>query len=286
MPIESASPPKDFGKMANEWGKIWTNDSPRFFPFFKLPLELRREIYSYVLIQDKQPLRLRRKTQAQRRVTDHSIAVLTTNRRVNAEAYPLFLSVNTFEISGGNNDWQWLKKLGDDGQKALRTVVCSNLSSRYSLPAFRTFNILAACPKLSLTITIHFHQLLWLYRNGIFRYLHGFSRATCSLATFADNRDLYPFCRQHMYGYDWAARAPSEIAWGEYGCKVLQLLLEIFTSECPEKCQLHKSRTEPHSASTLHIVYGYGCPNCYLYWSNASRSFPDTADEIERYLWP
>lgn len=271
--------------MANERG---VNDEPRSFPFFKLPLELRREVYSYVLYQEKQPLRLKRKMKAQRRVQDHSIAVLTTSRRVNVEAYPLFLSVNTFEIRGTNNDWQWLKKLDVGGQKALRKVVCSNLSSDFSLTAFRTFNILAACPKLSLTIAVHFHQLFYLYRTGIFRYLHGFSRTSCSLAKVGKDRDLYPDCSSHFNRnrHDWAARAPSEDSWNDFGGKTIQLLLEILSSECPKKCQLHRSRTEPRSASTLHIVYGYGCPDCYSYWRNVSRSHPDCADDITKYLWP
>lgn len=273
--------------MAERSGKSWANEEPRSFPFFKLPLELRREVYSYVLIQDKQPLRLSKKTSAQRRVQNHSLAVLTTSRRVNLEAYPISLSVNTFEIWGTAYEWQWLRKLGGDGQKALRKVVCTNLSSRHTWTAFRSFNILAACPKLSLTITIHFHELLSLYRHGVFNHLHGFSRATCSLATVEQNRDLYPYCRWHgnRSRYEWAARAPSKDSWDDYGAKAVQILLEMFSSECPKNCHLHKSRPESHSASTLHIVYGYGCPDCNDHPSNASSDYLDRADRVVRYLW-
>ena len=278
--------PKDSDTTANERGKRGANDEPRSFPFFKLPLELRREVYSYVLIQDKQPLLLTRKTKAQRSIQDRSIAVLITSRRVNAEAYPLFLSVNTFEICGTKYHWQWLRRLDVEGQIAFRKVVCSDLLSKYSPTALRTFTILAACPKLSLTITIHFHQLLLLYRLGTFRYLHGFSRATCSLATAEKGRDLYPYCESHGSRYNWAAYPPPEDSRGNYGRKVVQLLLEIFSSECPKTCRSHKSRTEPHSASTLHIVYGYGCPECPYDWRSASRSNPYCADDIIRSLWP
>ena len=237
------------------------DDGLRFFPFFKLPLELRREVYNYVLVEDKQPLRLVKRTKADGKSKNDSIAVLTTSRQVNLEAYPIFLSLNTFEICGTNSHWQWLKKLGPDGQKALRNVVFSTGSLSYNHSHFRTFNILAGCPKISLTINVHFDQLLNLYRMGIFRYLHGFSRATCARTTVEANGDLDAKCSKH--GSGWRLLIPCEDSWSEYAGKRVQVLLEQSLSACPKNCKVHKARTEPHSASVVHFMYGDGCPVCY-----------------------
>lgn len=231
----------------------------RSFPFLKLPLEIRRNVYKFVLVQDKQPLRLTKKSKASGR-SKNNIAVLTTSHEVNVEAYPVFLSVNTFEISGTHSDCQWLKKLGPDGQKALQRVVFTNGSLSYSSATHRTFNILARCPKLSLTIKIAQQHLMMLDYMDVFRYLHGFHRATCSRATAEERADLQ--AKYSYWGSDFSVAICSEDSWREHEAKSIQPLLEEFTSACPKKCKAHKARTPSHSMSVVHIICACICRDC------------------------
>lgn len=250
-------------RSANDGREVPSQDSPKSFHFFQLPLELRREIYGHVLVQEKQPLRLIETTKTQKTTDDHSTAILTTSRQVNAEASPIFLSGNTFKINGHAKHWQWLKNLGADGQKALRNVVFASTSEAHSFPyshaKFRTFNILAGCPKLSLTISMRCWQLAELYRMGTFRYLHRFSEATYVLK---EDRVSILSCRQHRM---LLTRDLSERNAGrDRGHKAIQMLLQDCLSACPERCPSHRSRKEPHSASTLHIMCWCEYPFCLL----------------------
>ena len=233
------------------------------FPFLKLPLEIRRYVYKYVLVEDKQPLRLARKSKTCERSKNNSIAVLTTSREVNIEAYPVFLSVNTFEISGTHRDWQWLKKLGPDGWKALRKIIFINGSLSYSSTTHRTFNILARCPRLSLTIKIAQNHLMMLNYMDVFRYLHGFYQATCSRATVEESAELQ--AKYSYWGSDFSVAICSEDSWRELKAKRVQPLLEGIMSPCPKKCKAHKARALSNSMSVVHIICACHCPDCHTY---------------------
>lgn len=273
---------------AREGDRALAGDRLRYFPFLKLPLELRRDVYTYVLIQDKQPLRLTKRTKTNGESNDDSLAILTANRQVNLEAFPVFVSVNTFKIYGTNSDFQWLKKLGPDGQKSLRNVTFSTSSLSYFLSNFRTFNILAGCPRISLTINVHLHQLINLHHTGIFGYLHGFSRATCSrAATVIESEDPHPHaaarlprCPEHRNGCavlkDCVSR-PFNDSYREYGSKRVQLLFEQFLSACPKNCKVHKARSETRSASVVLAVCGCDCPDCYAHLASGAISLSGPA---------
>ena len=237
MPGGSATP-------ADEGNRALSEDELRPFPFLKLPLELRRDVYNYALIQDKQPLRLTQKTEADGEFKNDPIAILTTNRQVNLEAYPIFLSVNALRICGTKKELQWLKKLGPDGQKALRKVLFCNgyIATAYSLPIFRTLNVLAGCPQISLTIKIHFFQIVALYHTGFYGYLHGFSRAT-----FVDCKESRERCSDQSFRRPFADTH-------DYGGKCIQRLLEQLSSACPKNCKVHKAKAEPHSAGITLVI--------------------------------
>ena len=247
---------------ANDGGRPLPKRSLKPFSFLQLPLELRLKIYGYVLVHEKQPLRLLktpRKTQLT--TSNHSLAILTTSRQLNTEAYPVFLSGNTFSLNGTTAHYQWLKKLGASGQAALRNVIFAGTSVAHSHPYsqtnFHIFNILAGCPKLSLTIDMHCAQLVSLYHMGTFDYLHGFARASYVLQ---EDRASKPWCPPHAV--KWARYMPAGNSWREIGEEAVQMMLQDFLSVCPEKCLSHRSRRERRSASTLHIVCRYGCLFC------------------------
>lgn len=246
---------------ATEGNRALPAGALRSFPFLKLPLEIRQYVYQYALVEDKQPLRLAGKSKACETSKNNSIALLTTSHGVNIEAYQVFLSVNTFEISGTRSDWQWLKRLGPDGQKALRRVVYTNGSLSYSSATSRTFNLLARCPKLSLTIKVHIHHLMVLRDMGYFRYLHGFNRATCSRATVEESADLQEKC--FYWGSKRHVNICSENSWREHKSESIQPLLEGFTSACPKNCKAHKAETHSHFMSVVHILCACHCRDCH-----------------------
>ncbi len=239
MPGGSATP-------ADEGNRALSEDELRPFPFLEVPPELRRDVYKYALIQDKQPLFLTKRRKADRDSKNDPIAILATNRQVNLEAYPIFLSVNTFRICGTNNELLWLKRLGRNGQEALREVVfCQDcIATAYKLTTFRTFNVLAGCAQISLTILIHLFSIVDLYHTDIFGYLHGFSRAT--LQESGESREI---CSNHRAG-----RSIISEDTREYGGKCIQRLLEQFSSACPENCKVHKAKAEPHSTGITLII--------------------------------
>ncbi len=221
------------------------------FPFLKVPPELRRDVYSYALMQDKQPLRLTKRRKADEDFKNDPIAILTTNRQVNPEAYPIFLSVNTFRICGTNDELRWLKRLGPNGQKALREVLFrqDDIVTAYKLTTFRTFNVLAGCVQISLTIIIHFFQIVDLYHTDIFGYLHGFSRATLE-----DSGESHERCSNHKAGWSIISEDTRE-----YGGKCIQDLLEQFSSTCPKNCKVHKAKAESHSPRVTLVICRCGC---------------------------
>lgn len=227
------------------------DDEPPPFPFFMLPLELRQYVYSHILVQDNQPLQLTRRPKSDKQPKNDATAILATSRRVYVEARPIFLSGNAFSISGTLADYKWLTGLGPEGREQLRKVTLSNVSQSYSESNYRTFNKLSGCPKLSLTIKMYGRHLVNLDHLGVFKYMHGFSRATISEDLSGVDRDCYVY--QHgMIGYE---------------CKVedeyLRLLLGRLESACPTNCRVHKARGSRVSAATVHIDCRYGCPLCY-----------------------
>ena len=230
-------------------------DRPLTFPLFKLPAELRLHIYSYVLVQAKQPLRVIRRADCEHTPRNHATAILATNHQVYSEARPVFLSGNTFMIRGNLVDHKWLNGLGREGWKYLRNVTLLDGSQLYSFLSKRCLDLLSKCPGLSLTIKIHCTQLYNLDMIGVFENLHGFKQATAAEIL----PGLYRACRKRNH----AALGMSS-SWAiDEGEEYVENLLGKLESPCPSTCSMHKARdTLPYTAS-VHIDCDYGCEYCY-----------------------
>lgn len=224
------------------------------FPLLELPLELREHVYSSILVQDKQPLRLTRRPRFDNHPKNDATALLATNHQVYLEARRIFLSGNQFLIRSTIVDHKWLKGLGSEGQGMLRKVTFLNGSQTFCSSNYHTFNILSKCPNLSLIIKVHYRQLFNLIQMGIFKFLHGFSRATI----VQDLSSIDINCGVHGH---WSHKMSSSERTAED--KQVRLLLEHVESACPRNCRMHKSRVTPVSSSTVRIEFEYGCPDCY-----------------------
>lgn len=213
-------------------------DSSPLFPFFNLPLELRQYIYGYVLVQEKQPLRLARRRKADHQPKSDAAAVLATNRQVYLEARPIFLSGNAFMIRGTSSDGKWLRNLGPDGQKQIREVTFL-AGTRPSSLNQRAISLLSVCPKLSLTIKLHCRsQSGTVGQNSVFEYLHGFSQVT-------------------------VAEEPSQCIERGIWDQHVELVLNHLKSACPADCKMHKARDISAFSNSVHLDCIYGCSECY-----------------------
>ena len=225
------------------------DDASPSSPFLKLSLELRDHIYGYVLVKDEQPVYLTKRRKSDKRPMNNTVAILATSRQVHLEARRIFLSGNTFVICGNADDHKWLKGLGPDGQTLLRKVIYENGIQSYTVSNYRTFNVLSGCPKLSLTIKVHYAQLLNLNKMGVFKYLHGCLGATVNKYSSGEDRE----CTQHGYSMS-DPKKDNEL---------VETLLNHFKSTCPKNCRMHGARDAAHYTATVHIDVDYGCPRCY-----------------------
>ncbi len=228
--------------------KLAVNASPSS-PFLKLALELRDHIYGYVLVKDEQPVYLTRRRKSDTRPMNNAVAILATSRQVHLEARRIFLSGNAFVIYGSVDDHKWLKGLGPDGQTLLRKVIYENGIQSYTVSHYRTFNVLSACPKLSLTIEVHYGQLLNLKKMGVFKYLHGCLGATVNKYSSGEDRE----CTQHGFS----------MSDPKIDNALVDTLLNHFKSTCPKTCRMHGARDAAHYTASIHIHVDYGCPRCY-----------------------
>ena len=235
------------------------------FPFLKLPPELRQNVYKFILIQDKQPLRPIKRPKLYPEPRKPASAILAANRQVYLEAHPIFLSGNEFLLRGTATDHSWLKALGSKGLKDLRKITyVKRLKYDWfnfqDWNSYRTFSLLAKCPRLSLTIIAHCHQISLLKEQRVFEYLHGFSSATVKKKTARSIQD----CGRRHWSDNRLVRPGKED-------EQVELLLEQFRSTCRRSCRMHKEIRDRagYRGATVHFDCDYGCYGC---WKDHARS--------------
>ena len=198
-------------------------DTSRCFFFLRLPLELRRQVYQFVLVVDGQPLcHMGRQN---RSGLQDATALLATSREIYLEARPIFLSKNTFLFRGTSTDYQWLKGRDPEDQQRLRRVSIMNASRAYNANNQRCVNILSKCPRLSLTVKATVPQLSRLEEMDVLKYLHGFS----SVHVQKDG--------------DISAR------YDQY----VRMLARTFKLQCPENCRVHGTTDRAGYTATIDI---------------------------------
>ena len=199
----------------------------------KLPPELRRHIYQYVLVVDRQPLC--QMGQPDRGRLHDATALLATSREIFSEARPVFLSGNTFMICATSADLKWLQSLGPQGQRQLRKVTFFKESKGSFQADGHCINTLMRCPRLCLTLKLTVPQLIKLERMDVFKYLHEFS-----VVTVAKDNDIN--------------------AWHNH---YVRMLARTFKMQCPKNCMVHKLMGRAGHIAIVHIDCRRECQHCY-----------------------
>lgn len=140
------------------------------FRFADLPAEIRNQIYRCILVQRKQPVKFA-KYQGGPNLKD--LAIVFTNRRIYSEAMPIFLSDNTFSITGKRTELTWLRRMRPEGRSELRnvTLVVSEHGYKHD---FNLHNALSLCPKVHLTLKVRPCRLVEASVEGSLRGMHGY----------------------------------------------------------------------------------------------------------------
>lgn len=140
------------------------------FRFADLPGEIRNQIYRCVLVQQNQPVKFGK---FQGGPTLKDLAIMFTNRRIYSEAMPIFLSDNTFSITGTRTEQTWLRRMRPEGRSELRnvTLVVSEQGHNHD---FNLYNALSLCPKVHLTLMVRPSRLVEASGEGSLRMMHGY----------------------------------------------------------------------------------------------------------------
>ena len=214
--------------------------------FVDLPAEIRNEIYRYVLIWHPQPVKLRRGG-----LTD--VALIFTNSKIYSEAMPIFLSENSFSITGTVAEYKWLTTLRPDGQSELRNVTLALSDLRLRLD-YSFFNALSLCPNVHLTLKARLGRLFWaLTQNTDFlSNMHGFAAVTAALPSEND------LCRRHR---NFAPTRRMKESRTDY-LERIQSLLPRFQDPCHSSCRAHSDWEGTHTQATIDVAIISNCFWC------------------------
>ena len=199
-----------------------------FFPFLKMPKELRLPIHRHLLVKETQPVRPRDLTEHDR-ASGPWTAILYTNREIYLEAYPTFLLENVFELGMCDGDYKWLKNLGDQGRDELRSLTVLTNDTPYDPRYMHTatiFDLLSACAKLALTIKTNYKELETLHDQGYLDSLHGYGGPDAVENTFVPDKN--PVHGSLASDLDFLGMD-----------RIMLPLLDQLRSSCPQECKAH-----------------------------------------------
>lgn len=228
---------------------ITEESPPTAFRFVDLPAEIRNQIYRYVLSHRRQPVRL---IGYQGGPTLRDLAVVFTNRFIYFEAMPIFLSYNTFFITGTRTEHTWLRRMRPEGRSELRKIIFEVSPASYNHD-YSVYNALSLCPQVHITLKVRPSRLSRAALEGALRNMHGF--ATVTSDTVPKETDL---CARH--------RRDGVVAW-ERTLKRDQMgriepVLQQFRAPCVGKCRVHKGRRGTHTQATIHLSFLETCYYC------------------------
>ena len=233
-----------------------SSDAPkRPLRFVDLPPEIRNQIYRYILIRRKQPVRLKR-YQGHEAPNLLDLSLVFTSRLIYSEAMPIFLSKNNFLIAGSRSEHAWLRRMRPEGRSELRKVTLA-ISAQGCNHDYSLFNALSLCPQVHLTLIVRPSRLaeLSLENSGNLRNMHGFAAVTSDV--LPKETSLCPFHRQQvMPGWELTQRRDR--------MRCFESVLRQFQDPCVGKCRVHKGRDGTHTQATIHISFAAACdPTCY-----------------------
>lgn len=208
------------------------------FRFVNLPGEIRNEIYRYFLIWHPQPVRLRTGG-----LTD--LAIIFTNRLTYSEAMLIFLSENSFFITGTSTEHEWLTRLQPEALSELRNVTLYISDSSLRLD-YRFFNALSLCTNVHLTLVATLRRLYWALtqHNDFSRNMHGFAAMTAALP---EETDVCPL--HELYPPDRLENDSRK----DY-LENIQSLLPQLQAPCDSSCRAHRGREGTHTQATIHVA--------------------------------
>lgn len=190
------------------------NDEPNAPPLLRLPPETRQLIYEYMLISPEQPVYLLGP------LAQCAAALFLTCKLVRSESITIFLSQNTFSLTGTLPEYHWLRRIEDVGRQELRKIIYKGERSWSHDQRF--FNTIARCERLELVIAVSYNrmqELSILDRKG-FKNMHGFARATAT-----DVGD----------GAQWIA-SPGYLPSQQ---SLNRRTVAHFLAPCPKSCRVH-----------------------------------------------
>lgn len=221
------------------------------FRFVDLPAEIRNQIYRYILIYHTQPVQIDKFYGGP---TLNDLAIIFTNRLIYSEAMPIFLSDNTFAITGQRRDHTWLRRMRPEGRNELRNITFK--VKRYGCKHdFSLYNVLSLCPRVHLTLEVRPSRLVEASQenNGSLRNMHGFVAVTSNALPKETDLCLY---------HQGTNRADLEVTQKRDLMRRYQLLLQQFQAPCVGKCRAHKGREGTHTQATIHISNDQTCFYC------------------------
>ena len=221
------------------------------FDFVNLPAEIRNEVYRCILVQDTQPVRPVGTWYAP---GSKDLAIISTNRIIYSEAMPIFLSENTFIISGSCKEHKWLRRMRPEGWSELRSVTL-HVSSTARVHDASLYKALSLCSRVHLTLNVYPSRLVQvsLENKGSLRNMHGFAAATSD--ALPKETDI---CAMHQT----LIRFPAIRATTLDCMRSYELLLQQFRAPCVGKCRVHRGREGTHTQATIHISFQQACFYC------------------------
>ena len=225
------------------------------FDFVNLPAEIRNNVYRCILVQDTQPVRPVRTWCSP---DPKGLAILSTNRLIYSEAMPIFLSENSFMITGSRKEYTWLRRMRPEGRSELRRVSLDVAPHAYLHDA-SLYNALSLCSRVHLTLIVRPSRLVAvsLENRGSLRHMHGFAAATSD--ALPKETDV---CAMHQRRIGIPATRAETLDEMLDCMRSYELLLQQFRAPCIGRCRVHRGREGTHTQATIHISFQETCFYC------------------------
>jgi hypothetical protein len=203
-------------------------------PLLQLPGELRNTIYEYALTE-KDPISYKNLL---------GVAILRTNRQIHQEAKNIYHMANTFIIGDDlSEDERWLQRIRREPTQRI-TYIHAGHNMGIISGLGPTFDLLAQCSDLKLTMEVPVNVLWRLFLSGYLRNLHGFSSIT-SMRT----------CK--------GKGTRTQVHWWKLWQRDLQQVQDHLVSSCPETCTLHAERERLDSNCVVHLHLLHCCSEAH-----------------------
>ena len=204
------------------------------FSLLQLPGELRNKIYEYALTE-KDPISYKNPL---------GVAILRTNRQIHGEAKNIYHRANTFVIGDDfSEDERWLQRIRRESTQKIKYIHAGD-GMDISRRLWSTFDLLAECSNLNLTMELPLNVLRRLFLLGYLKNLHGFSSITTTRTCTGE-------------------RTTKQVHWWDLWQGDLREIQDHLVSSCPETCTLHADRERVDSNCVVHLDLVHCCSEAH-----------------------